>query len=398
MTFAAVATDRTRRATLELADVFREHVEDLGSLTPDQGRAIRAILKCRTSALGGHVRECDRCGHREVSYNSCRNRHCPKCLTLEAARWVESQKADLLPVPYFHLVFTVPRELHPFFRFHPKRAYDLLFKTVAESLQEVALNPKHLGARIGVLSVLHTWTQKLLFHPHIHCIVPGGGMNPEGERWISSRANFFLPVRVLSKVFRGKLLSEMERASSRGQFPLPYGDPKLMLHEAAQHDWVVYSKRPFSGPDTVLQYLARYTHRIAISNQRLLSMKEGQVTFFWRDRADGNNRKVLTLGAVEFLRRYLLHVLPRGLVRIRHYGFLANSVRKNALALCREWLKVPEDTRSESKTAWHELVERLTGIDPLQCPACQGGRMELVEEISRSPLVAWRLAGRGTSP
>lgn len=403
MAFPAAQEGPAGRASIELADIFREHATRLGPLSGQQARVVRAILSCRTSALGGHVLECDRCGHQEMSYNSCRDRHCPKCQSLEAARWVEAQKADLLPVPYFHVVFTIPETLHGLFRRHARVGYDLLFKAVSETLREVALNPKHLGARIGFLAVLHTWTQKLLFHPHIHCVIPGGGLSPQKDRWISCRSNFFLPVRVLSTVFRGKLLSFLQDALATIPSGSNRSDPMEALRLAARQDWVVYSKPPFSGPQTVLEYLSRYTHRIAISNQRLLAIKGGEVTFLWRDRAEGNAKKLMTLEASEFMRRFLLHVLPKGFVRLRHYGFLANAVRSNLVERCRKLLQaegqeVPPPGAEKKHERWQDLVSRLTGVDPERCPLCKVGRIEVVAELLRSPLSPWRLAGRGSSP
>jgi hypothetical protein len=382
-----------------LADLFRRYGGQLGPLSGRQAHVARAITNCRTAALGGHLRKCDRCGGEEISYNSCRDRHCPKCGALAQARWVEARQKDLLPVQYFHVVFTVPDVLHALFRAHPKAAVDLLFGAVAETLQEVALNPKRLGAKIGLIAVLHTWTQTLLYHPHIHCIVPGGGLDPSGDRWIGARPDFFLPVRVLSRVFRAKLLSKLKAQ-------LAGGNPQLTqaLQKAAQPDWVVYCKAPFAGPEQVLRYLGRYTHRIAISNQRLVSLQNDQVTFRWRDRADGNKLKLMTLEAVPFLKRFLLHVLPRHLVRIRHYGLLANPIRRERIARCRELLAVPpadvsadrmpsKKTRSEEET-WLELLFRLTGKDLSVCPRCREGKMDIVERLLPVP----RVQERGLSP
>jgi hypothetical protein len=381
----------TRR--LELADIFRAHGDRLDGRSSAQRRAARAIVSCRTAALGGHLQECDHCGHRHVSYNSCRDRHCPKCQSLDQARWVEARKADLLPVPYFHVVFTVPDELSALFLSNQRIAYGLLFAAVAETLQEVALNPKRLGAKIGFTAVLHTWTQVLLYHPHIHCIVPGGGLDPSGKRWISSKPDFFLPVRVLSKVFRGKLLSKFEAAIKSGEIrPAVTADADNPLERAARKKWVVYCKRPFAGPEQVVAYLGRYTHRIAISNERLVSLEHGRVTFRWKDRAHHDEMKLLTLDAEAFLRRFLLHVVPKGMVRIRHYGLLANAKRRKNLATCRELLHAasPPEVAKES---WQDLLLRLTGRDPRLCPRCHVGTMVVIEEL---PAVRpWTLPGRG---
>ncbi|MCI0589402.1 MAG: IS91 family transposase [Planctomycetes bacterium] len=370
----------------ELADVVREHAPYLEGLTLEQERVLQAIASCRTAALGGHVRRCDHCGHREISYNSCRDRHCPKCQGLDEAEWIEARREDLLPVSYFHVVFTVPAELHPLFLAGPRAAYNRLFLAVAETLEEVAL--ERLGARIGFTAVLHTWTQTLLFHPHVHCIVAGGGLDPEGERWIPARRDYFLPVRVLSEVFRGKLLSKLDKALAKGEIRAPSGeDPRRLLRRAARKKWVVYCKPPFAGPQAVLAYLGRYTHRIAISNDRLVSLKDGQVTFRWRDRAQRNAPRFMTLEAGAFLRRFLLHVLPRHLVRIRHYGFLANAVRRENVPRCRRLLGIaPKPQETESAIApetWEARLLRLTGKDVTRCPCCGVGRLHLTEELAR---------------
>ncbi len=402
MAAAAGCSSRAARPRLELADVFRAHTDCVGPLTGVQKQAVRAITSCRTAALGGHLQECDRCGHRENSYNSCRNRHCPKCGGLEKARWVEARRADVLPVEYHHVVFTIPQELHPIFLANPKMAINLLFHAVSETLLEVAFNPKRLGAKIGFTAVLHTWTQTLLYHPHIHCIVPGGGVSPSGDRWISSEPRFFLPVHVLSKVFRGKLLSMIEEMSSKGELQMTPGQIPTLLARAALKNWVVYSKPPVAGPNQVLDYLSRYTHRIAISNERLVRLEDGRVSFRWKDRANGNERKVMTLDATEFLRRFLLHVLPRGLVRIRHYGFLANGIRRRQVALCRTLLGMRSEDREadrirrESET-WQDLLLRLTGKDVTRCPQCKQGHLQEVDLLlPRTP--GLRLVGRATSP
>lgn len=389
-----------RRTSLELADLFRAYAGQLESLSAQQRRVVRAITTCRTAALGGHVQECDHCGHREISYNSCRNRHCPKCGGLQEARWVQARRADLLPVEYFHVVFTVPDALHPLFLANPKIGYDLFFRAVAETLQEVALNPRNLGARIGFTAVLHTWTQRLLYHPHIHLIVPGGGLSPDGGRWIRARRGFFLPVRILSKVFRGKLLSTLEAAIEKGTLFSNRPQARCLLWKAAQKNWVVYSKRPFAGPDQVLRYLGRYTHRIAISNERLVSVENDRVSFRWKDRADGDVTKVMSLDAVEFLRRFLLHVLPNGLVRIRHYGFLANAIRARQISRCRQLLNAPAPEASSPGESipetWQDLLLRLTGRDVLSCPRCKEGRLIDKEVIPRGG-VQCAFPGSGTS-
>ena len=375
----------------ELASVFREYRNQLGPLTIDQERAIQAIIDCRTAALGGHVSACDTCGHQDIAYNSCRNRHCPKCGALAQARWIERQEKAVLPVEYHHVVFTVPDILNPLFRADPAMAYRLLFAAASETLIEVAANPRHLGAQIGFTAVLHTWTQTLLLHPHVHCIVPGGGLAPTG-RWRSSPKGFFLPVPVLAEVYRGKLLRQLE---------LAFGDDpnaREVLRQAARKRWVVFCKRPVAGAQQVLRYLGRYTQRSAISDTRILDFDDGQVTFRYRDRADANRSKTMTLAAPEFLRRVLLHVLPRGFVRIRHYGFLANCNRTAAIARCREEFG-PEQLPPEAplRETWIELHLRLTGVDVTLCPACKEGHMVIVAGLP--PIRSdHRLPGRATSP
>ncbi len=369
----------------ELADVFRAHGERLTGLSAQQRRVVAAITSCRTAALGGHVRECDRgCGYGEISYNSCRDRHCPKCQGLERVRWQEAREADLLPVSHFHVVFTIPDSLHEIFLAHPRVAYGLLFDAVARTLKEVAA--RNLGAEIGLTAVLRTWTQTLLFHPHLHCIVPGGGLALDGRRWISSRKSFFLAVRVLSTVFRGKLLSALEKAVAAKEIDARVGDGVEAVHllrKAARTKWVLYAKRPFAGPEQVLAYLGRYTHKIAISNERILAMQGDDVTFSYKDRADGDRRKEMTLPAEALLRRFLLHVLPESFVRIRHYGLLANAVRKKRIALCRELLGVREEPAAPAPPeTWEALLLRLTGRDVTLCPHCKAGRLRVTRAIA----------------
>lgn len=386
------------RGQPELADIFRACGDPLTGLSGQQRRVVAAITKCRTAALGGHVRKCELCGYSEISYNSCRDRHCPKCQGLERVRWQEARARDLLPVPYFHLVFTIPHSLHELFLAHPKVAYGLLSKTAAATVKEVAENPDHLGARTGMTAVLHTWTQTLLYHPHIHLIVPGGGLDPTGTSWIPARPDFFLPVRVLSEVFRGKLLDAIEKAVAKGEIDARIQDAPIsrLLRRAARKKWVVYSKPPFAGPKRVLEYLGRYTHRIAIGNERIVSFTGDEVTFAWRDRADGNQRKLMTLPAREFRRRFLLHVLPAGLVRIRHYGFLANPVRRKRIDQCRKLLGEPP-SEPGAPEAWDELLLRITGEDVLACPQCATGRLRLTEELQPIPAPGLRHA-KGPSP
>jgi hypothetical protein len=338
-----------------VADIIRRAGDRLieryhGSLTWAQLKVLRAIERCRTAALGGHRDQCVRCGHQAISYNSCRNRHCPKCQTNAREKWLRAREQELLPVCYFHLVFSVPHALVPLMWQNKKILFSLLFEASAATLLEIAADPAHLGAEVGFLSILLTWGQTLQRHPHIHCVVPGGGLSPDHARWVSSQNHFFLPVRVLSRVFRGKFSAGLRQAFHRNQLVF-HGECRTLANEKAfaaflrslfRQDWVVYAKAPFGGPEHVLQYLARYTHRVAISNGRLIDLQDGEVTFRWRDSADHNQQKLKKLGAIEFMRRFLLHVLPKGFVKIRHFGFLAHPERRAALQLARELLGAPE--------------------------------------------------------
>ena len=335
MTCLAAEHSRQSRPVLELADVFRHCGNYPSTLNGRLTRVVKAILNCRTSALGGHVQQCNRCDHREISYNSCRNRHCPKCQGSQQFRWLEAQQKHLLPIEYHHVVFTIPDSLHSLFRLNPRRCYGMLFAAVAETLHDVARNPKRLGATIGFSCVLHTWTQKLLFHPHIHCIVTGGGLDLDRRHWVATRRGFLFPVPILSCLFRARLLRKLELALDNGDIRSNDKYPHLQLHKAACNNWVVYSKAPFAGPQQVLRYLGRYTHRVAIGNHRLVALDDKGVTFRWNDRANGEPNQRMTLEVKEFARRFLLHVLPSGLMRIRHYGLLSNSQRRKHLARCR---------------------------------------------------------------
>jgi hypothetical protein len=350
---------------------------------------MRALEVCRTATLGGHKDQCDHCGHLEISYNSCRNRHCPKCQTLRKEKWIEARREDLLPIEYFHVVFTLPSELNPLVSTNQQVLYDLLFHSASETLSELAQDPKHLGAKVGMIGILHTWGQNLLDHPHLHWIVTGGGLSSDGHRWISCRKGFFLPVRVLSALFRGKFLGLLKGCFQRGDlvFPAhlrPLQDPRnfeTFLRHLYHNKWVVYCKPPFDGPNGVLQYLGRYTHRIAISNNRILTIHDGKVSFLWRDYADHDRQKTMTLQADEFIRRFLLHVLPEHYVRIRHFGLLANRNRKDLIAFCRKILgdgkkEIKENNRPET---WQEQLLRICGIDVTICPVCRKGRMFRIE-------------------
>ena len=358
------------RPALEVADIFRAHGPawrdaQRAHLSLAQLKVMSAITQCRTAALGGHVLRCDGCGVEQISYNSCRNRHCPKCQSSAAKRWLDARQADLLPVEYFHAVFTLPAPIAQIAYQNKAALYGLLFDIAAETLLTIAADAKHLGASIGATLVLHTWGSALTHHPHVHGIVPGGGLAPDGTRWIACRPGFFLPVRVLSRLFRRRFLEELQRLHDGGKLKF-FGEHAALANAAAfktwlaplrQCEWVVYAKRPFAGPQAVLAYLSRYTHRVAISNSRLLAMDERGVTFRWKDyRAKGTTRhKAMTLAPEEFMRRFLLHVLPGGFHRIRHYGLLANSTRRDNLALARELLNVappsPDQSAGEQSTA-----------------------------------------------
>ena len=332
------------RPALELADVVRAAAATLAArvpLTSDQRRALRDVGRCRTAELGGHVESCGGCGHARVAYNSCRNRHCPKCCASQQADWLSREASHLLPVEYHHVVFTLPSEVNAIALLNPRTVYDALMSAAAQTLREVAANPKHLGAEVGLLLVLHTWGQTLSYHPHVHGIATGGGLTPEG-RWKNCRRGFFLPVRVLSRVFRGKFLAGMQEAFVDGKLA-GFADAGAFQRWVAQlqsKEWVVYSKPPFGGPEVVLKYLARYTHRVAIGNSRLVKLESGRVTFSYKDYAQAAQTKTMTLAAVEFLRRWVSHVLPRGFVKIRHYGLLANRQSREKLSVCRRLLLV----------------------------------------------------------
>ena len=384
------------RPTLEGADIIRaagnSFIErNRNHLSWPQLKVLKAIRDCRTAALGGHLDRCSRCGHQAISYNSCRNRHCPKCQTNAREQWLEKRSQDLLPVPYFHLVFTIPHELSALALQNKIVLYGLLFRASAETLLEIAGDPKHLGADIGFLSVLHTWGQNLQHHPHIHCVIPAGGLAPDGPRWIRSPPGFLLPVRVLSAVFRGKFAAGLKSLFQRGKLSFHgslrnLAEPKLFrsfLRQLFRHKWVVYAKRPFGGPEHVLQYLARYTHRVAISNHRLIAFNNGSVTFRWKDYAHGNKKRKMTVTADEFLRRFLLHVLPRGFVRIRSFGFLSNRKRALMVALCRRLLPAappicPPETVPVSTAFW-------------SCPRC-GSTMTITERLTARQ-IQFRSAG-----
>jgi len=401
------------RQALEVADIFRDHgpawrEAERGHVSLDQLKVMSAIERCRTAALGGHVARCenDACGHTVIAYNSCRNRHCPKCQAAASCDWLEERRAELLPVQYFHVVFTLPAPIADL-AFHNKRVmYGLLFKASADAMLRIAADPRHLGARIAITSVLHTWGSSMTHHPHVHMIVPGGGISPDGSRWVPCRENFLLSVRVLSRIFRRLYLDRLAKAYDDGQLRFfgnhaNLSDPAMFarfLKRSRKNEWVVYAKRPFGGPDAVLSYLSRYTHRVAISNRRLVSADQHQVTFRYKDyRADHAERwKTMRLTPQEFIRRFLSHVLPKGFHRIRHYGLLANGNRAQNIARARELLAVPAPvTESEA--------EEPTLPDPSKvlataCPCC-GGRMIVIEtfEAGSKPMHTPTVAGIDSS-
>ena len=381
------------RPTLEVADIVRAHGDEFRqahaeSLSVGQKRVLRAIERCRTAALGGHLEQCDQCGHERNAYNSCANRHCPKCQSLARAEWLEKRQAELLQCEYFHVVFTLPEPLAALALQNKREMYGLLFRATAETLQSIASDPKHLGAQIGFFCILHTWGQTLTHHPHLHCVVPGGGISLNGSRWVACRPGFFLPVRVLSRRFRNLYLRYLEETYSAGKLRF-YGELQPLSHPknfarylAPLHntEWVVFAKPPFGGPDRVLDYLGRYTHRVAISNNRLKELKDGQVSFAYKDYKHEHRHKVMALPADEFLRRFLLHVLPDSFQRIRHYGLLGNRHRAENLARCRELLAMPVPIPQPARD-YRERWQQLTGHDPLQCPKCQNGKMVRIARL-----------------
>ena len=344
-------------------------------------KVLRAVKNCRTAELGGHLDQCDECGHVNISYNSCRNRHCPKCQKLSSERWIERSKELLLPVQYFHTVFTIPDLLNPLIRFNQKQSYFLLFKAASETLLELARDKKYLGAEIGITAILHTWGQNLMDHPHLHCIVPGGGITPD-EKWKAAKKDFFIPVKVLSRKFRGKFLACLREAYDAGD--LKFGGEIELLQQTRSFDfllnqlytmeWVVFCKESFAGPQSVIEYLGRYTHRVAISNSRVKSIADGKVHFEWKDRRHGNKTKVMALDGMEFIRRFLLHVLPARFMKIRHYGLLSNRSR-NKVKKCQALLKCLNRLSASAKVTTRELILKLFDVDIEKCPHCGNGKM-----------------------
>jgi hypothetical protein len=381
---------------LEVADIFRRHGDAYrrargAHLGRVERRIMAAIEACRTAALGGHVEACDDCGHRRIAYNSCRNRHCPKCQGLARAEWLALRRAELLAVPYFHVVFTVPAPLAEIAFQNKSVVYALLFQAAAETLKTIAADPRHLGAGIGFIAILHTWGQTLTHHPHLHCVVPGGGLAPDGAHWIPCRPNFFLPIHVLSRLYRRLFLAQLGAAFDAGR--LRFFGPLAGLAKAPAFaaqikalrklTWVVYAKPPFGTPERVLAYLGRYTHRVAIANSRLVAMDATEVRFHWRDYRQDSKAKVMTLAADEFIRRFLLHGLPDGFHRIRHYGFLANGHRQAKLAQIRRLLDQPAAGPRERTGDYRARLQALAGIDLELCPCC-GGTMRVIDVLPRS--------------
>src|SRR6202521_5724289 len=386
---------------LEVADIFRRHGEafrqaQAGHLGRTERRVMGAIEACRTAALGGHVERCAECGLIRIAYNSCRNRHCPKCQGPARAAWLVERQAELLPVPYFHVVFTVPAAVAEIAFQNKARVYAILFKAASETLRKIAADPRHLGAEIGFIAVLHSWGQNLQHHPHIHCLVPGGGLSLDGTRWVSCRPGFFLPVRVLSRLFRRLFLEHLQTAFDTGKLQFfsslePLRDPKALaayLSPLRQTEWVVYAKPPFGGPQQVLNYLGRDTHRVAISNNRLLDIDYGRISFHWKDYRDHDQQKTMTLEASEFIRRFLLHVLPDGFQRIRHYGFLGHRYRQAKLALCRQLLGVVMSLSGvvppQDKPDYRDFYEKLTGKSLRECPLCNRRQMIAIAVLPAS--------------
>ena len=398
------------RPRLDMAQIFRARgavFRRSHALTQDQSRAFHAIRRCRTAALGGHRDVCDTCGTTVVSYNSCRNRHCPKCPALAQAKWIEGRLERVLPVTYFHVVFTLPGELASLAKRAPAAIYDLLFAAASKTLLELGRDPRRLGAQLGATLVLHTWTRDLRLHPHVHGIVTGGGLSDDGERWVPARAEgrYLFPVKVLSRLFRGKFIASLERAFEQGELGPDTDDPlarsvfEALVRRLWSHEWVVYAKRPFAGPERVIRYLGRYTHRVAISNQRLEAIDDETVTFHTK------NGHKLTLDHDTFLERFLQHVLPSGFVKIRHYGLHASSNATTKLELARLRLEAQgapaREAASRVAESWRDLFERLTGNDLTLCPRCKVGRMvreELSPEQCRALEAAAERAGKGADP
>ena len=400
---------------LTTADIFRENqdefLEKYGRLlSPEQIKAARDIMACRTSEMGGHCehRRCDECGHETQAYNSCGNRACPKCGALAKEKWLAKRRSELLPVQYFHVVFTIPKQIEDLSLINRRVIYNILFKTSSKTMLTIAKDLKHLGARIGFTSVLHTWGSTLLHHPHVHMIVPGGGISSDSRRWVNCREDFFLHVNVLKSLFRRLFLQALKNAYAAGKLRFTgksgkFAHPKAFDRFLKKHrsmGWVVYAKAPFGGPETTLNYLARYTHRTAFSNHRLIGMSNGNVSFHYKDYKKEGEKRVMTLTSTEFVRRFLMHVLPKGFMRIRHYGLFANSCRTGNIALCRRLLNAPEPQSIEhyDEMDWDEKYLALTGHDPLLCPHCKKGRLRLVTKEAKLPVEITTIADEPSQP
>ena len=374
---------RQQQHGTELADIFHQHGAsycEKNTLTPEQYKVLHAIMNCRTSVLGGHVDECDQCGARLNSYNSCRNRHCPKCESFKAAQWLEARQAELLPVPYFHVVFTLPHELNTLVMYNKRLLYNLLFQSAWATLKTLGKDPNRLNGEMGMLSTLHTWGQNLSQHNHVHCIVPGGALTGGGQ-WNPTKAKFLFPVKVMSPIFRGIYVTKLRELFTAGKIRLPPStNMDALLNQLMNKNWQIYAKEPFAGPKQLLNYLGRYTHKIAISNYRILSCDEKSVTFKWRDYADGNKIKIMTLTPHEFIRRFLQHVLPAGFMRIRSFGFLSNAGKQKKIPLIQKILNYqPEKPKTKRDTKTRML--EVTGKDISLCPICKKGRLRQVSTL-----------------
>lgn len=383
-------------ATPTIAEIFSkgfsEYENRFGHFPAEHYKIANAIMACRTDELGGHSYRCNECNHEITLYNSCRNRHCPNCQAYATAAWVQKRIDDLLPVPYFHVVFTIPHQLNPFFLRNKRICYSLFFRSVSETLKELALDPGRLGGMVGCVAILHTWGQTLQDHYHIHCLVPGGAFDDKNKKWIASKEDFFLPISVMRKMFRGKLLHYFFKALKKGEIGLHgclgmYQDAKALKslrNRLYEKEWVVYAKPPFGSPEQVIEYQGNYTHRIALTNKRILKVENGKVTFKYKDYSDSNKQKEMTLDRVEFIRRFMLHVVPQGFMRVRHYGFLSNCNRRKLLPVIRKLITGNEDEKpveKSDKKQWHEIIEKLTGNDPLKCPVCKKGKLKKWKEI-----------------
>jgi predicted Zn-ribbon and HTH transcriptional regulator len=378
---------------VELADIFRTYGESYRHNHPlpvSHLKVIEAVERCRTAALGGHLEQCDRCGFERPAYNSCRNRHCPKCQSLAKVKWLDKQKSELLPTGYFHLVFTLPHELNPLILVNKKPLINILFQSVWQTLAQFA--QRRLGGTLGITAVLHTWDQTLLDHFHLHCLVPAGVLSFDRNRWVSARQDFLFPVKALSLVFRAKFLDSLKKSFDQNKLLFvgqiaPWADARsfnALLERLRKNPWVLYAKKPFGSPAHVLDYLGRYTHRVALSNNRIRAIHNGEVTFAYRDRKNQDRRKLMTLDAEEFIRRFLLHVIPKGFIRVRHYGFLANH-SKDCLSNCRQLIGLTPAPPPPLQRSVEELMLALTGIDIHRCPLCQKGTLAWVSQLAASP-------------